>query len=426
MRASLLLRMGETEVARQLVQDIDTDNYTPMLINAAFDTYVWTGDFTGICSIAARRNSLRDDVQWEVAGDICNAFRGNSRTAFSRLDRTLRGGKMDRIDVLLAQRYAGAAGQTRRAVTIEWDGVDEMTPWRFGLATSVGLTPPETLMKNASTRYSSAAAIAPAMGLADRASAADKAAAKGVLSSSAMVDLYGQLYANQDITGEWAERADLLRRAYVLRNPTARVSAMQSLWDSAGDPQARYARQVLTAYAAARLPVDKSLGDQSADLIASLLAAGLDRNADQWAGVVESGSQGWALLAVASPTGSVSASRSMIEGFISDDKSARKRKSAFLVAALAGLERIDEGTVASLSNELELDLERKSRWSDLISLAADRDRPALVAMLAGLGMQGTSWDKMPPRYLYHIVSALRRVGMEAEARMIAAEAVARA
>jgi len=32
---------------------------------------------------------------------------------------------------------------------------------------------------------------------------------------------------------------------------------------------------------------------------------------------------------------------------------------------------------------------------------------------------------MTPRYLYHIVGALNRVGLEGEARMIAAEAVAR-
>jgi hypothetical protein len=32
---------------------------------------------------------------------------------------------------------------------------------------------------------------------------------------------------------------------------------------------------------------------------------------------------------------------------------------------------------------------------------------------------------MTPLHLYHLTSALRRVGLEAEARMIAAEAVAR-
>jgi len=43
----------------------------------------------------------------------------------------------------------------------------------------------------------------------------------------------------------------------------------------------------------------------------------------------------------------------------------------------------------------------------------------------GLGMQGDDWNRMTPRHLYHIVSALRQSGMEAEARMIAAEAIAR-
>jgi hypothetical protein len=418
--------MGETEVARQLVQDVDTDNYTPMLTNAAFDSYVWTGDFTGICSISARRSSAREDAQWQAANDICSAFRGDSRAAFSRLDRTLRGGKMDRIDVLLAQRYAGAAGQTRRAVTIEWDGVDAITPWRYGLATAVGLQPPASLMNKASPRYSSAAALAPVTGLADRAVAADRAGGRGVLSSSAMVDLYGQLHANQDITGDWSERAETLRRAYVLTDVSARLTAMQTLWNSGADPQARYSRQVLTAYAAARLPVNAEMGDHANDLIASMLAAGLDRNAIRWADVVEAGSPAWALLALAAPSRSAPVTESMIESFVSDDESTRQRKSAFLVAGLAGLGRIDEGTMASLSSDLELELDRKSRWTNLIALAAERDRPALVAMLAGLGMQGTSWEKMPPRYLYHIVSALRRVGMEAEARMIAAEAVARA
>ena len=40
-------------------------------------------------------------------------------------------------------------------------------------------------------------------------------------------------------------------------------------------------------------------------------------------------------------------------------------------------------------------------------------------------LQGTGWDRMTGRHLYHIVYALNRVGLKAEARMIAAEAVAR-
>jgi hypothetical protein len=424
LRAALLVRMGEMEAARDLVQDVDPDNYTPQLTNAAFDAYVGTADFTGMCPMLINRRVTRKDPQWEAASDICSASRGDGRAALSSLDRALRNGKMDQIDLLLAQRYAGATGMTRRAVTIEWDDVRAMTPWRYGLAIAVGLKPPEALVDLDNRRYSGTAALAPMLGLADRAAAADHAAALGILSSRAMIDLYGQIYADPDIEGDLSERAETLRRAYLLRDPAARAGAMQTLWSSAPDASRRYSRQVLTAFAAARLPIDSALADQSGDLVASMLAAGLDRNAARWAGTVEEGGLAWALLAVGAPGGTVE-----IEGgldtFFDDDDSAEARKSAFLLAGLAGLGRIDNGTREGFEDQLGIDLDRQSRWTSLIARAAQQDRQAMVAMLAGLGMQGTGWDRMTPRYLYHIVSALRRIGLESEARMIAAEAVAR-
>ena len=109
--------------------------------------------------------------------------------------------------MLLAQKYAGAAGKARRAVKIEWDGVKDMNPWRYALTVAVGLEPPASLMADTPLRYSLSAATAPMVSLTTRAAGADKAAGTGVLSSAAMVDLYGQIYAQNDITGEWADRA---------------------------------------------------------------------------------------------------------------------------------------------------------------------------------------------------------------------------
>jgi hypothetical protein len=43
--------------------------------------------------------------------------------------------------------------------------------------------------------------------------------------------------------------------------------------------------------------------------------------------------------------------------------------------------------------------------------------------MATAGMQAASWSSIPAFHLYHIVRALRQVGLEPEARMIAAEAV---
>jgi len=48
-------------------------------------------------------------------------------------------------------------------------------------------------------------------------------------------------------------------------------------------------------------------------------------------------------------------------------------------------------------------------------------RPAFAAV----GMQTGYWSEMSPAHLFHIVAALHRVGLDPEARMIAAEAVMR-
>src|SRR5690606_38770677 len=108
-----------------------------------------------------------------------------------------------------------------------------------------------------------------------------------------------------------------------------------------------------------------------------------------------------------------------------DDDSADKRKSRFLVAGLAGLGRLDSGAAQGAARRLGVSLTHDSKWSRAIDRAGEYRNPALVALLAGLGMQGSGWDKMTARHLFHIVRALDRAGLNAEARMIAAEAVAR-
>ncbi len=426
LRVGLLLRMGEVEAARAVLQDMDAGNYTPDVVGVALDVYGANGDFTGACPMLATQGSLRDDAPWNVAKQICSAFRGNGAAALAQLERYRYRGTMSRIDLLLAEKYAGAAGRSRKAVTIEWDGVDDMTPWRYGLANAVGLNPPEALMKNAGPRFAPLTALAPMVGLTRRAAAADGAAATGVLSSAAMVDLYGQLYAEPDVTGEWSDRAEKLRDAYVLDDPASRLSAIRSLWDGVKDAPNDYSRKVLTAYAAARLPASEQMVDSAGPLIASMLAAGLDANAMRWANVVNAGSQGWGMLVCAAPNRSDEVSSGDISSFVDGDDSDGKHRSGLLVAGLAGLGRIGSGTAGSYSSSLGLNLGSATRWSRTIDDAARQNDVVTVALLAGLGMQGTQWSQMTPRYLYHIVSALRTVGLDAEARMIAAEAVARA
>lgn len=422
LRAGLLNRMGEGAAARTLVQDVDSANYNTALANAAFDAYLATGDILGICPVARLKSTLREDAQWNMARAICDAFGGEGRQADRELQRIFYYGEAPRVDALLAQRYAGAAGEGRRSVTIEWDDVDELNPWRFALTRSLGIELPEKLRRTDDPRYAIADVFNPAVPLGERAAAGSRIAASGVLSSSALVDLYSQVWADGTVEGESRDRAGTLRDAYVARSAADRLAALRQLW---GGGDEIYGGQVLTAYAAARLPASEDLVDDAPLLIGSMLAAGLDRNAMRWGTLVPEGSQGWALLALAQPDRRTQVSGGAVDTFIEDDDSAAQRKSRFLVAGLAGLGRLDMGTANNLASRLGVNLGRESAWSRKIDRAAQLRNPALVALLAGVGMQGDSWDKMTARYLFHIVRALNQVGLDAEARMIAAEAVAR-
>jgi hypothetical protein len=426
LRAALLLRMGEADAARALVQEVDSGFYTRQLEDAAMAAYLASADPAGLCPIDALTAAARPDWNWDMSRSICLAFNGSEGSpALAQLDRDMRRGSAAKIDILLAQKFAGAANTTHRAVTIEWADVDGLTPWRTGLAFATGLEPPETLRRKDWPGYAMAATRAPMLPLASRAASADVSAAAGVLSSAAMVDLYAQIAALQEPDATWGPLATQLRTAYVAADPDDRLAAIKALWGDAGDPARQRSRQVLTAYAAARIEPAAAYDGDAATLIAAMLDAGLDQNAVRWAPVVAVGSQAWGILAVAAPAKLAPVGADALAAFKSADNSEATLRSGLLLAGLMGLGRIDPRGAQDFAGKLDLDLARRTPWSTAIDAAAASRNPALVVMLAAYGMQGSGWNRMTPLYLYHIVDALRQVGMEAEARMIAAEAVAR-
>jgi hypothetical protein len=253
-----------------------------------------------------------------------------------------------------------------------------------------------------------------------RTAAAETAASLGVFSNQSLVEMYSLIADSTDPSEIQSSISGRLRRCYAARGFGDRVEAMKGLWDEAKRPQDRYARLILTAAAAARIPPSDSQKDRAADLIASMLTAGFDRQAARWSAIVEGmgkdGDRAWALLALASERPAVSISASRAQAFADRNGGHRGR---LLIAGLAGLGRLND------PGSLGLDIVPRSRWERMIEVAAAANQPGTVALLAGTGMQTAEWRGVPPEHLYHIVSALRRVGLEYEARMIAAEALSR-
>ncbi len=422
-RGWLLLRMGESVAARAVVQGVDTDNYTPKLYQVAMNAALATGDPGGLCPLVEGAMRTVPARGWTMAQAMCAGLSGYPAQAGPLLTAARRRSVASGIDLLLAQKVIGAGAQGRQAVTIEWDGVDALTSWRFGLAMATAVPVPDALYATAGPQMTYWRALSPSMTLGDRLGAAEAAAAQGVLSSAALVDLYGAAVDDDSVQSAATATARDLQTAYADRDPEARMAALRQIWGDAGT-RPPYARLVLTARAAARMPAAKDKAENDR-LVASMLTAGLDRSAARRRAGVETGSDAWAMILLADPDayGRVSygdlASYSGGEG----DSALKQR---MLFAGLAGLGRLSPGDVERAAKSLDVRVGAENSWTRALDSAARAGQVGTVVLLAAVGIQTSAWKGVPPEALYRIVGALRAVGLDGEARLIAAEAIARA
>jgi hypothetical protein len=321
------------------------------------------------------------------------------------------------------------AGANGRTTNVEWDPVDSLTSWRFGLATGTGLVPPDRLIDAASPRLRAFQARAPLLTAQQRLPSAMIAAGLGVFSSQTMVDLYSAIYDSTDPSDLPETDAWQLRQAYVGKDLDTRLSAIRKLLGTGKGSLQKEAARALVARAATLVPVDAKLGKDAPELISAMLAGGYDEAAARWIPAIgrmddADADRCWAMLALGAPNvADVGTGR--INSFIRRDESRDKVRSALLVAGLAGLGRISTDTANSLNRRFGLGLGHATSWTKIIDSAAAREQGGTVILLTGTGLQTTAFDRVPAAHLYHAVAALDHTGQGFTARMIAAEALSR-
>lgn len=422
-RAWLLLRMGDSVVARQLVQEVDGDNYTKRLHQVAMQAFLANGDLAGVCPLTESGVRLVNDGRWKMSRAVCASLAGEQGSATAFINQGRYQGWVRGIDYRLTEKAVGAGINGRRQVKIEWEGVEGMNPWRFGLSAATGIEPPDRLFENSGRQIAGWRAQLPMFTAATRAKYAMTAAALGVLSNRDMVDLYGQVLDDSEAPDGVRSQAENLASAYTASGDTARVNAMSAIWNGAVNGPDYNGALVMTARAAALVGPGENNANEAGRIIASMMTAGFDNSAVAWANIVEPGSLGWALLAVGAPTLLTPVGDGPLGDFRDGDDSARAHKSALLLAALAGLGRIEAEAQSDFGAELKVNVARQTAWSRAITAAAQRGEEGTVALMAIAGLQAPGWSGVPANHLYYIVRSLRQVGLEAEARMIAAEAV---
>jgi hypothetical protein len=426
-RSWLLLRMGEADAARMLVDGVDTDRFTPKMVQVAVQSALANADPAALCPLESGIRQYDAQIRPFVAA-MCAALAGDPDSASAQIDDARRHGRIGGIDLALPEKVVGAAG-SGRAATIEWDPVDSLTAWRFGLSVGTGMVPPDRLLNAASPQLRAFEARAPLLSPQQRLDSAMIAAGLGVFSSQSLVDLYSALYDSTDPSDLPTTDAWQLRQAFTGKDEQTRLGAIRHLLTLGKDGFRKEAARALVARAATLVEPDPKLAKDAPELISAMLAAGYDRAAARWlraAGRMddEQGDRCWAMLALAAPdVADVGTGR--LGAFIRRDKSPQKVRSAFLVAGLAGLGRISIANANSLSRQYGLALGHTSSWTRMIDAAATRNQPATVLVLTGTGFQTPNWGKVPPAHLFHAVTALKRSGQDFTARMIAAEALSR-
>lgn len=419
-RAWLLLGQGESVAARMLVQSVDVDKATPRMRSVAMQVYLANGDPAGLCPYAPAMAG--PDKTWQLVQAMCSSLVAEPGTATAIIERVRRSGQLQAIDVKLAEKIVGAGSNSNRSAIIRWDGVEQLTLWRFGLASATGVPIPDTLWQTATPAMRRWAVQLPMIDIDRRLASASEAASGGGLSARGYVNLVSFAAAQDEPSAATAGLADAVRGSFVYSQLSDRLAAIVGLATSGTNP---YAGKVLAARAAARVGPTDIADDEGFQLIAAMFAGGLDNNAMAWAPRVAVGSQAWGLLSVGSPRPLVGVSGSNVRDFADSDDSVGALRTRFLAAALIGLDRVGRDDANGLASDHRLALSTSTRWTRAITLAAQRGEPGTVALLAAVGLQGRSWADVPPYHLYHITTALRRVGLGAEARMIAAEALSR-
>lgn len=429
-RAWLLLRMGEADSARLLVQSVDVDQYTPKMFQVAMQASLANADPAGLCAMVEPAMTVSKDPAWSFARAMCAALSGESAQASAMIDIARSKASGRGIDGLLAEKVVGAGGNTRRAVEIQWDGVSSLTTWRFGLANATAVEIPDTLLAKSNPRVKAWRARAPLVPIEKRVEDAEMAAALGVFSNAALVDFYGQVADSDDTAAASGTPADTLRTAYSASEPSERLTAMRTLWSGdALDPVLKYSRLILTARAAARISPSDSFESDLGSIIGSMMSAGFDIQAARWSKIVsgaggDSGKQAWGLLAVGAPGQVVDWSRSRVESFQGSGEDG-DRRGRFLFAGMAGLGRMNASDAQGMAQSLSIPIAKSSAWTRALDRAVAAREPGTVALLCALGLSGNDWRGVSPEQLYHVIAALNAVGLAPEARMIAAEAISR-
>ena len=110
-RTWLLLRLGEADAARLLVAGVDTDRFTPKMVQVGVQSALANGDPPALCPIEQGIRKYDPRVHALVSA-MCASLSGEPESASAQIDDARRHGRIGGIDLTLAEKVVGAGADT--------------------------------------------------------------------------------------------------------------------------------------------------------------------------------------------------------------------------------------------------------------------------------------------------------------------------
>ena len=447
-RIERLAAMGDSVSMNHLMRSVPPDLYDSALLQTRLDSLLLIADYVGACSLARELVRRDDTPYWEKVLIFCQAL--NERHDAAALGLSLLRERSVEQDLGFETLLRALAGDG----SAKLDSLPAPTALHLSMVRAARLSVPEDAGEGAEPAIARAIALTAGVPLDFRLRAAERAEALGTLDTETLAELYVSVpFTSEELAYPWRRlKTDkgpmaraLLHQAIAIQVvPAARAEVLRAAWQLGGESGG------WDGYAtAARVTLSELIGLNplpelvwiAGDAIRALLAAGRPDMVTGWLDLAASqaGANAKAAAAVAA--------LSPIIG-LADDEDATPWDDARFAAwrqsqngATEGMRRLRTAMLFGLMSALDRKTPPQALLTQLdgpetvwvktpppafmrqLDLAADEGRIGETVLLALVALDSANSGAPSPMTLSAAVSALQRIGLGAEARAIAIEAV---
>jgi hypothetical protein len=420
-RAHLLLRMGEVEAAKILLNTLPQNAFNRQSYAVAGQAHLAALDLPGACPLATRAIVFSPDAQWPLISGVCSALQGDEGGAALGLDIARQEGKVNSFDLMLAEQMVTALSGGGRGGEIAWPDKGKFTSYRVGGVYSSGQFFPRKALLSAPSVVQSWLARSGAIDSDTRWALAWTATARGVMSAAEFSSLWAMRGATMDERARAYRPEGVYQRAFTAPNLSARRTAFTQLLALGKSEAGRAAMWSLLAAPASAYPLRADQAGFAPMALRAMIMGGRQADALRWWPVAansKTAPQIWALLLAAHGDKSLPVSQGLADQWV--DMQGGNSKDQRIKIAFAVLQGLGYPLKAPLGKNPSL-VDDGVLFEKLADAVARKARGEVV-LLSQLAL-GPNWAGLDASVLYTILRAYRAVGLDSEARMIGAEAM---